>query len=117
MKVVGLVNSSGDYQGRRYHNLVIHVTYQETNGNKDVKGVLTDTVKVRYVDLDTIFGMGLADSSDAEKLGTDYFSFLLGSEIEVAYNKFGAVQAINVIEEAPKEKKETNTAVHADTKK
>lgn len=112
MKVVGIINSSGDYQGRRYHNLVLHVTYKDTNGNKDIKGLLTDTVKVRYADLNTVFSMGLADPSDVERLGTDTFAYLLGSEIEVAYNKFGAVQYINVLEKK-EQPKEVNTAAHA----
>lgn len=112
MKVVGIVNLSGDYQGRRYHNLVLHVTYKEENGNKDIKGLLTDTVKIRYADLNAVLSMGLADPSDVEKCGTDTFSYLLGSEIEVAYNKFGAVQYINVLEKK-EQPKEVNTAAHA----
>lgn len=103
MKVVGIVNSGvGEYQGRKYHNLVLHVTYENDNANKDVIGVLTDTVKLRYADLNTIFNMGLDDPADAEKLGADTFDYLKGAEIEVAYNKFGAVQSITILKEAPK---------------
>lgn len=102
MKILGLVNSSGDYQGHRYHNLVIHVSYVETNGNKDCKGELVDTIKLKYSDLNTLFNMGLADPSDVEKLGTDTFSYLIGKSIDVAYNKFGAVQSVQIYD--------TNTA-------
>lgn len=115
MKVVGVSNSGvGEYQGRRYHNLVLHVTYKEANANKDVIGLLTDTVKLRYADLNNIFSMGLADPADSEKLGADTFSYLLGAEIEVAYNKFGAVQSVTILEEAPKSPvKPASTANHA----
>ena len=116
MKVVGVLNSGvGEYQGRKYHNLVLHVEYNNTNEQRDVIGVLTDTVKIRYADLNSIFNMGLADPSDAEKLGADTFSYLKGAEIEVAYNKFGAVQSVTVLEEAPKNDKSASgsSAPHA----
>lgn len=99
MKVLGIVNSSGVYEGRKYHNLVLHVSYQETNGNKDFKGLMVDTVKLKYADLDVLLNMGLADPSDVEHMGTDSFSWLIGKELVVAYNKFGQVQSIDVIDE------------------
>lgn len=97
MKVIGIVNSQGDYEGRKYHNLVFHVSYENENENKDVLGVLTDTVKLRYADLNNLFNIGLADPADVEKLKASDFDEWLGAEIEVSYNKFGAVQGVKKI--------------------
>lgn len=102
MKVIGIVNSMGDFEGRKYHNLVFHVSYENTNENKDVCGVLTDKVKLRYADLDVLFGIGLADPADVEKLKANDFSDWLGCEIDVLYNKYGAVQTIKKVSEPSK---------------
>jgi len=44
-----------------------------------------------------LFGMGLADPSDAEKLQASAFDDYLGAEIDVAYNKYGAVNSVKVV--------------------
>lgn len=97
MKIVGIVNSQGEYQGNRYHNLVLHCTYKEENEKIDCIGIKTDFIKLRYSDLNSLFSMGLADNRDTESLTAAKFDFLLGEEIEVNYNKFGAVQSIKVL--------------------
>lgn len=97
MKVVGIINSSGDFNGKPYHNLVLQCTDENKNDKKDICGLIVDTVKIRYADLDAVFGMGLADPSDAEKLQASAFDDYLGAEIEVAYNKYGAVNSVKVI--------------------
>lgn len=106
MKVVGIVNSQGDFNGKPYHNLVFQVTTKNENENRDVCGLLVDTVKIRYADLNVVLGLGLADPSDVEKLGAEMFDDYLGSELEVSYNKYGAVQSIKANKvEKPKENK------------
>lgn len=106
MKVVGIVNSQGDFNGKPYHNLVFQCTAPNENANRDICGLIVDTVKVRYADLNTVLGLGLADPADAEKLTAETFSDYLGAEIEVAYNKYGAVNAIKAIKaEKPNEQK------------
>lgn len=103
MKVIGIVNSQGDYEGRHYHNLVLQVETENTNANKDVCGLLADTVKLRYSDLNTLFNMGFADPADVEKLtAKDFKDILLNAEVDVAYNKFGAVQSVTILREPPK---------------
>ena len=97
MKIVGIINTQGEFNGNRYHNLVLHVTYENDNDKKDVCGMLTDTVKIRYADLDTVLNLGLADPADVERLQAESFSDYLGAEIDVAYNKFGAVQSVTVL--------------------
>ena len=111
MKIIGIVNSQGEYEGRKYHNLVLQVECENTNANKDVCGLLAETVKIRYADLDVLFGLGLADPSDVEALKADMFSEYIGAEVEINYNKYGAVQSLKVLK--PAEKKETA----AETKK
>ena len=106
MKVVGIVNSQGDFNGKPYHNLVFQVTTENENENRDVCGLLVDTVKIRYADLNVVLGLGLADPSDVEKLGAEMFDDYLGAELEVSYNKYGAVQSIKANKaEKPKENK------------
>lgn len=94
MKIVGIVNSQGDFNGKSYHNLVLHVTMENENTNKDVTGLLTDTVKLRYSDINDMLNLGLADPSDVEKLRSESFQQFIGKSVEVAYNKFGAVQSV-----------------------
>lgn len=102
MKVIGIVNSQGEYEGRKYHNLVFQVNAENTNSNKDVCGLIADVVKVRYADLNLLLGLGLADDSDVEKLKASDFEDFLNCEIDVSYNKYGAVQSIKKISEPPK---------------
>lgn len=102
MKVIGIVNSQGEYEGRKYHNLVLQVAAENTNTNKDVVGKLAEVVKIRYADLNVLLGLGLADDSDVEKLTAADFDEYLGCDIDVAYNKYGAVQSIKKISEPPK---------------
>lgn len=103
MKIEGILNSQGEFNGNRYHNLVFQVTFDNPNDKKDVCGKLVDTVKIRYVDLNTILGLGLADPADAESLTAESFSDYVGAEIEVGYNKYGAVQSLKVLK-APESK-------------
>lgn len=102
MKILGIVNSQGDFNGNKYHNLVLHCSYKETNERKDCCGELTDVVKLRFSDLNAFFSMGLADPSEVERMSAANFDFLLGEEIEVSYNKFGAVQGIKVLDSKDK---------------
>lgn len=118
MKVIGIQNSKGEYEGNKYHNLVFQVGVENTNTNKDVVGLLADVVKIRYTDINTMLGLGLADQSDVEKLGASDFDNYIGAEIDVAYNKYGAVQSVKVLKWAEKEKVDSAapTAVHAEKK-
>lgn len=97
MKILGIVNSQGDFNGTRYHNLVLHCSYEETSTTKDFSGLLVDTVKLRFSDLNSIFDLGFADPKDVEKLHAEDFSHLIGEEIDVAYNKFGGVQSVKIL--------------------
>lgn len=118
MKVIGLVNSQGDYEGRHYHNLVLQVEAKNTNANKDVCGLLADTVKLRYSDLNTLFNMGFADPADVEKLtAKDFKDILLNAEVDVAYNKFGAVQSVSILREPPKSEPNSATKQGASSAK
>lgn len=112
MKIVGIVNSQGDFNGKPYHNLVLHVTMENENTNKDVCGLLTDTIKLRYSDINDMLGLGLADPSDVEKLKAETFQQYVGKKIDVAYNKFGAVQSVKIYDDVtPKADTKPQTAV------
>lgn len=96
MKVIGIVNSQGEFQGKRYHNLVLQVVLANENENRDVCGEMVDTVKIRYADLNAILDLGLADPADAERIQAEAFADYIGCEISVGYNKYGAVQSLTV---------------------
>lgn len=97
MKVLGVSVVNGEYEGRKYHNLVFQVAAPNDNPNKDVVGDLVDTVKIKFTDINIILQLGLADQSDVEKLTASAFSDFIGSEISVSYNKYGAVNSITVV--------------------
>ena len=97
MKVLGVSVVNGEYEGRKYHNLVFQVAAPNDNPNKDVVGDLVDTVKIKFTDINIILQLGLADQADVEKLTASAFSDYIGSEISVSYNKYGAVNSITVV--------------------
>ena len=110
MKIVGIQSSQGEYNGNKYHNLVLQCTVENDNDKKDVTGLLVDTVKIRFADLNAVFSMGLADPSDAEKLTSSAFDDYIGADIDVSYNKFGAVQAVKVISKSEPIKNDSKAA-------
>ena len=48
MKIVGIEQKTGDYQGRQYNNFVIHCLEAD---NKVIGGYKCNTVKIKYANM------------------------------------------------------------------
>lgn len=83
MKVVGITEKSGEYQGREYHNIMIHCTKE----SDDSYGLITEVVKVKFGNVREVFGkpMSAADWQN-----------LVGKTVFVNYNRYGTVQSVQV---------------------
>lgn len=81
LKVVGLIERKGNYQGNDYHNVILHCTKEDSNAI----GELTEVVKLRHGRLSEIFGKqtNLTDLVD-----------LIGQTIYVYYDRFQNVQSV-----------------------
>lgn len=83
MKIVGVGRSTGEFEGYKYDNFVVHAL--ETD--KNVTGQRANTVKVKS----DIFHRDLSAVADAD------MSKLLGLMVEFAYDRFGKVQSISIV--------------------
>lgn len=86
MKVIGMVQKHGEYQGREYDNTYLHCVVSDD----DALGELTEVVKFKTSETRDIFGrtMHAPDWED-----------LLGQSIRVYYGRYGRVDEIRVIDE------------------
>ena len=90
MKVVGVGRSSGDYEGYKYDNFVLHCT--EVPDDRTFTGLRCVMVKVKAsVFLEQV--MPLVDGD---------VSRLLGLTISVSYDRFGKVQRVDITPEPVK---------------
>lgn len=85
MKVVGIIQKKGVYEGHDYDNIMIHCTYEDANGL--ASGVLTCSHKLKVRNLEAIFGQKMT-SVDLEAL--------IGADIQVFYDRFRNVEKIIV---------------------
>jgi hypothetical protein len=89
MKIIGVADKAGDYQGNDYHNIVFHCSelFQTDKGT----GLRTESIKVKYAVL-------------AEKLGKQLtakeLAAFVGQEANFYYDKFNN---ISLVEFLPKE--------------
>ena len=86
MKIVGIVQKKGTYEGFDYNNLVLHCTYEDANGK--TVGVLTCMHKIKVNRLPEIFGKKMSDSD---------IQSLVGKSIEVYYDQWRNVEKIIVL--------------------
>lgn len=83
MKLIGVQEKKGEYQGTNYHNIILHVTKQDDNA----LGAVTETVKVKRASVTEVFGKDM-QSKD--------FEAALGKDINVFYNRYGTPQSITI---------------------
>lgn len=85
MNVVGISEKIGEYQGRDYHNIMLHCTKE----SDDSYGLITEVVKVKFANVSEVFGkvMSAADWQN-----------LVGKTVFVNYNRYGTVQSVQVAE-------------------
>lgn len=84
MKVIGVQFKKGNYQGTDYHNVLLHCTKKDG----EAFGELTELVKVKFSEVQEVFGKALS-SADWQNL--------IGKSIEYYCDKFGKVLKVNVI--------------------
>lgn len=82
LEIVGVTEAQGEYQGQKYHNLVLH-TCEPFDVEKGY-GQVTDRLKLKWEN-----AVELLNSVKGDK------SLLVGLSIQPIYNKFGNV--INVL--------------------
>lgn len=84
MKVIGVVQKKGNYNGVDYDNFVLHCTKKDSNAF----GELTELVKVKNSDVEEVFKKPMRDLD---------WDNLIGKEIEYFCDKFGKVLRVNII--------------------
>lgn len=84
MKVIGIAERSGEFNGKAWHNINIHCTYNDDNAI----GELTKIVKVKAAISDEVF---------STKVDTNFLRSLIGKNIRVYYNQYGNVDMINLV--------------------
>ena len=76
--VVGIVHSSGEYNGRQYDNYNLHCLRDARPEYSNEQGQITEVVKIK--------------ASDFSK-----YNISLGDEIKVYYDRFGRIDEIRVL--------------------
>lgn len=94
MKIIGIEETSGEFDNRLYHNVNFHCA-EEFKTEKS-KGLRVSTTKVKY--------NALTESFDKELTTAEILS-LVGQDVDFYYDKYKNVTIVNVIESAPTDKK------------
>lgn len=87
MKVIGIQEKAGKYEGRDYHNFILHCT-KKADGNGSL-GEVTELVKIKASDSSYIFDKVMT-SSDWQNL--------IGKEIKYFCDKYGKVVDVRIVE-------------------
>ncbi len=83
MKIIGIAESSGNFQGNDYHNVVFHCT-EPFKADKGT-GLRTENVKVKYMIITESLGKPLS----AKELAA-----FVGQEANFYYDKFNNVSLV-----------------------
>lgn len=85
VKVIGIQEKLGKYEGHEYHNFILHCTKEEDGS----LGLVTELVKIKAFDVNTVFDrcMGSADWKN-----------LIGKEIKYFCDKYGKVIDVRVLD-------------------
>lgn len=94
MKIIGIEETSGEFDNRPYHNVNFHCA-EEFNNEKS-KGLRVSTTKVKY--------NVLTESFDKELTTAEILS-LVGQDVDFYYDKYKNVTIVNVIESTSTDKK------------
>lgn len=85
MKVVGITEKSGEYQGIEYHNIMIHCIKE----SDDAYGHITEVVKVKFGNVREVFGKAMSAAD---------WQNLVDKTVFVNYNRYGTVQSVQIAE-------------------
>lgn len=94
VKIVGVSESKGKYQGYDFHNLVVHVERSDRN----CLGVRAEQKKVKWTNLDYVFGLGNLSSSDIAKLKIADFQNIVGKEADLFFDQYGNLEKLDLID-------------------
>ena len=87
MTVVGIQEKSGEYNGTKYHNYLIHCLKDDDSA----LGQISEVLKVKVPKVKEIFG---------KSMDYDDLNDLIGEEIRCYYDKFGSPSEIRVVEKS-----------------
>jgi len=87
MKIIGVTDLSGNYQGNDYHNIVVHCT--EPFNNEKSTGLRTESFKIKYSIITEIFGKPLTSKELAA---------FVGQEANFYYDKFNHVNLVQFVQ-------------------
>lgn len=85
MKVVGVQEKSGEYQGQKYHNYLTHCLKEDDNA----LGVISEIVKLKYAKVSEVFG---------HPMNPEDWQSLISKDIRCYFDKFGQTEEIRIIE-------------------
>ena len=94
VKIVGVSESKGTYKGYDFHNLVVHVERKDNN----CLGMRAEQLKVKWLNLDSAFGLGIKSQSDIEKLKLSDFQSIIDKEANAYYDRYGNLERLELIE-------------------
>lgn len=83
VKVVGVSEKNGVYEGRDYHNVYLHTLSEDEN----CFGHIAEQIKIKFANVASVFGKAMS--------AADWQS-LVGKTICPYYNRFGNVEKIDV---------------------
>ena len=90
MRVIGISESKGKYQGFKYHNYIFYCE----NPVSTVAGIVVERFKIKSNVISNFYER----FGDGKKLD-DFFNYLIGKEIYIFYNRYGQPEGIDLIEE------------------
>jgi len=91
MRVVGVQQRSGEYQGNKYDNFLIHCLKEDD----DCLGEISEIVKVKASKVKEIFG---------RQMQPEDWQNLIGKEIRQYCDKYGQTIEVRVVEPEPAKK-------------
>lgn len=87
MKIIGVADSSGNYQGNDYHNIIFHCT-EPLDSDKST-GLRTESFKVKHKIIEEIFG---------KPLNSKELAAFVGQEANFYYDKFNHVNLVQFVQ-------------------
>ena len=91
MKIIGIQESKGAYEGFKYHNYLL---YCENSGMPTIAGVVVERFKIKSTVNNDFYNR----YSNGMKLN-EFFNFIIGENIRIFYNRYGQPDVIDLIEE------------------
>ncbi len=92
IKVVGVSESKGNYNGSDYHNVILHTVQDMDN----TIGQRVIQEKCKFKNVESVFGARMSAAD---------WQFLIGKEVRCFYDRFGQLQSVSVVSDHGESKK------------